>query len=291
MAPRPEHAAAARPLPTRQEYNSLSELMRDRFGIELRRGTEAMIASRLNRALDSAECASIGEYLARLRSPITDVEASALIGELTTNYTGFLREPEHFELLRQKVLSAATSDQRLRLWSAACSSGEEAYSMAMCALEEMGQRAHRAVTILATDISAAMLDRGRRGIYQARALESLPPAWKQRYFLQGAGKWAGWCRLKPELRRMVSFRALNLARELPARPLFHAIFCRNVMIYFDPPTRYRLFEQLSRRLAAGGLVVVGHAEYAGLPAKGLVAAGQGAWIAASAAPTVRGSLR
>ncbi len=282
MAPRLESAAAVRPLPTRWEYDNLSELLRTRFGIELRPGKEEVIASRLNRALDTAGCASIAEYLARLNSTISDVEASGLIGELTTNYTGFLREHEHFDLLRQRVLAAAGGEKHLRLWSAACSSGEEAYSMAMCAVEQLGGRAFQAVSILATDMSAAMLERGRLGAYPGKALEGVPRTWRRKYFLQGTGEWSGWCRLKPEVRRMVTFRALNLAGELPAQPLFHSIFCRNVMIYFDAATRRRLFAQLLRRLAPGGMVVVGHAESAGMPSKGLVAAGPGAWMAGDA---------
>ena len=132
--------------------------------------------------------------------------------------------------------------------------------MAMHAVEALGETAYRQVRIIATDISHAILEQARRGVYSAQRLAPLPEAWRRRYFLRGEGQWQGYFRVKPELSRMVEFRRLNLIEPLPLMGPFPAIFCRNVMIYFNPETRALVVNQMRTRLEPGGYLFVGHAE-------------------------------
>lgn len=247
--------------PTREQIAQIAELMHRRFGIELRGGKEVVFAKRLTRALRQPRTAGLNNFLARETEPWL---LDQLADEVATHLTGFLREAEHFDLLRQRVLPRG-KNHPIRLWSAAASTGEEAYTMAMLSAEELGDDAHQTVRILASDISLAVLTTGEIAAYRAAALTPLPEAWRRRYFLEGHREWEGWRRVRPELRSMVKFRRINLLEPDPGLPHFEAIFCRNVLIYFDTATRRRVMEFLMRKLAPGGLLILGHAE-AGSPA-------------------------
>jgi chemotaxis protein methyltransferase CheR len=235
----------------------------DSCGLDLSRGKEALIESRLTHHMREKGVMEVREYLQMLDGGRNREMLDGLLSHLTTNHTYFFREPSHITYFEQRICAPlANSNERLFVWSAASSSGEEPYSLAIAAWETLGPEAARKVRILATDISLRMLERARKGIYPAEALASLPPALRQRHF-SGAGL-GGRFQIKSELRAMVAFRRLNLIEPLPSFPPADVIFCRNVMIYFDAPTRAGVVTRLIERLRPGGYFFVGHSETLGL---------------------------
>jgi chemotaxis protein methyltransferase CheR len=242
------------------EFREICILVQHRLGIELRPGKEALVTLRLAEPMRRGGFTSFGKYMEHVKRDPEGPAMLEFIDSLTTNHTNFLREANHFEFWQQEVLLPLRDRAELSVWCAASSSGEEPYTMAMHAVEALGETAYRQVRIIATDISHAVLEQARRGVYQAQRLAPLPEAWRRRYFLRGEGKWQGYFRVKPELSRMVEFRRLNLIEPLPLMGPFPAIFCRNVMIYFNPETRALVVNQMRTRLEPGGYLFVGHAE-------------------------------
>jgi chemotaxis protein methyltransferase CheR len=247
-------------------YAFLAELVYDRSRIRLGPDRQAFVAGRLTNRLRELGCRSFEEYCGLLSAARSDEEAERVIDLVSTNHTHFFREPDHFEHLARDVLPAAAArataaGRPMRIWCAAAASGEEAYSLAIVLAEF--ERLHPGVrwTLDASDISRRMLDRCRSGIYDAERVQLPDPAWLARYFRRGFGEREGQCRVKPALRAALAVSAVNLFQEpypLPAG--YDAIFCRNVMIYFDEPSRQTLVERLAEQLTAGGQLFVGHAE-------------------------------
>lgn len=242
------------------EFREICSLVQQRLGIELRPGKEALVTLRLAEPMRRRGFTSFGKYMEHVKRDPEGPAMLEFIDSLTTNHTNFLREANHFEFWQQQVLLPLRHRPELQVWCAASSSGEEPYTMAMHAVEALGESAYRQVRIIATDISHAILEQARRGVYSAQRLAPLPEAWCRRYFLRGEGQWQGYFRVKPELSRMVEFRRLNLIESLPLMGPFPAIFCRNVMIYFNPETRSLVVNQMRTRLEPGGYLFVGHAE-------------------------------
>jgi chemotaxis protein methyltransferase CheR len=178
---------------------------------------------------------------------------------ITTNHTSFFREPAHFDFLRQRILPELQRRTEYTIWSAACSSGEEPYSIAVTLLEESGGSPVRG-QVLATDLSTKVLEQARQGIYPEDRFRQMDAAWHRRYLLRGRGEQSGKCRFRPEVRERVRFARLNLMEALPAMGPFPLIFLRNVMIYFDRPTQERVVAAISQRLEPGGYLFVGHSE-------------------------------
>lgn len=242
----------------------LSELIYRRSRICLGEDKRVLLASRLGQRLQSLGLATYEDYC-HLLAAAGDDEVAELIDLVSTNHTRFFREPVHFELLRgilpdlaRRALGAGRS---LSLWSAAASSGEEAYSMAIVLAESAAERPAVGWTIEASDISRRMLDRCRMGIYELKRLQLPDGAWRGRYFLRGFGEREGLARVKPALRRRLSVRQVNLFQDrYPVPPGQDVIFCRNVMIYFDQPSRAALLARLTDQLAPGGYLFVGHTE-------------------------------
>jgi chemotaxis protein methyltransferase CheR len=185
---------------------------------------------------------------------------AALIDALTTNHTSFFRESAHFDFLKQTILPALRGRDRLSIWSAACSSGEEPYTIVFCLLEALGEAALSKIRILATDISTRVLASAQRGAYPVERFETMPAAQVHRYLLRGENRWKGWYQVKPALRAAVEFRRLNLMEPFSHLGPFPVIFCRNVMIYFDRPTQQDLVNRLAGCLEPGGYLLIGHAE-------------------------------
>jgi chemotaxis protein methyltransferase CheR len=184
-------------------------------------------------------------------------ELREMVDALTTNKTAFFREPDHFDFLRERLRAASGQGRRVRLWSAGCSSGEEAYSLAIVAREELEPQTD--VRVLATDLSVRMLSRARRGVYSAAALSAVPAAVLRHHFAAVEGGSDSWV-VHDDVRALVRVARLNLVERWPMRGPFDAIFCRNVMIYFDEGTRQRLIERFWELLAPGGHLFVGHSE-------------------------------
>jgi len=248
-----------RPL-TEREFTNISRLAYEKFGLELKPEKYELVTARLGKKVRAAGCRSFQEYYQRVVEDQTGEALIELIDALATNFTNFLREPAHFDFLLKEVLPACTARDRLSIWSAACSTGEEPYTIVFSLLDALGAAERPQLRVVATDISSRALAEARRGAYPAAKLESLSPAWLHAYFLRGSGKWNGWYRVKPEVARRVEFRRLNLIEGFSHPEPFRVIFCRNVMIYFDKATQRKLVERLAANLEPGGYLFIGHSE-------------------------------
>jgi chemotaxis protein methyltransferase CheR len=246
------------------EFDFIRNLVYERSRISLSADKRELVSARLGKRLRATNLPTVGEYCRLLQSPGAESELANLIDAISTNHTFFFRENAHFEFLRQTVLpemrarAAKERWPRLHVWSAACSSGEEPYSLAITLADSLaGWPWH----IEATDISHRVLEKARAGIYRDETVGRLPKATIQTHFQRGFGPQDGNFRVKAALRGQVEFRHLNLLEgEPPFREPFQVIFCRNVMIYFDRPTQEELVNKLSRQLVPGGYLFVGHAE-------------------------------
>jgi chemotaxis protein methyltransferase CheR len=241
---------------TDRDFSRVRRLIYDYAGIKLSEQKRNMVYNRLVRRLRSHGSMDFSRYLDLVQSERSE-EREAFVNALTTNLTSFFREPHHFELLSAWAGERAkASAAPIRVWSSGCSTGEEAWSIAMVLREAVG-----AAEILATDIDSEVLRVGQAAVYQAERCEAMPQARVKRHFLRGVGANEGLVSVRPELRAMVRFAQLNL--QAPVWPLaerFDAIFCRNVVIYFEREAQLRLAERFAARLAPGGLLLVGHSE-------------------------------
>jgi len=222
------------------------------------------VQSRLAKRLRANGLTDYRSYLALVQSPNGTPEKLRMISALTTNVTHFFRENHHFTHLAQAVLPTlierARRGGRVRIWSAGCSSGQEPYSIAMLLCELAPDIVNFDVSILATDIDADMISKGREGIYEAAAADSIPKHLLERFFVAQHGR----LRIDETLRALVSFRTLNLHGDWPMRGQFDIIFCRNVAIYFDPQMQNALWRRFENSLAPQGWLFVGHSERIGL---------------------------
>ncbi len=250
------------------EFKAISNIAYDVAGLSIAESKKSLVYSRLLKRLRHLEIADFVAYVDLLEGPDGTTELDHLIAALTTNVTSFFREAHHFEHLRERVIpelvSRARAGKRVRLWSAACSSGEEAYSMAMCVLGDAPELRQMDMRILATDIDAEMLARARVGTYASDALHAVPGDLR-RHFLSGKAQ-ATEITMPSELRNNVTFRQLNLIGDWPFSGSFDVIFCRNVAIYFDKPTQVRLWTRLHEMLSPGGYLYIGHSERVSGPA-------------------------
>ncbi len=241
------------------QFRHVGELVGRIAGIQLPPGKESLVRSRLAKRLRALGLTSVTDYLDIVERDTTRTELAEMVDVLTTNKTSFFREADHFRLLESTVFPAlGRTGAPIRIWSAVCSTGEEPYTIAMVARETLGSAASR-VKILATDISARVLQRARDAVYDADTLEDVPPALRRTHFeaLPGA---QDRCRVAPATRDHVQFARLNLMGDWPMKGPFDVILCRNVMIYFDKPTQERLVERYAALLAPGGYLFVGHSE-------------------------------
>ncbi len=248
-----------RPL-TGAEFEKVRALAHKEFGLDLRAGKEQLVSARLGKHVRKLGYRTFRDYISHVESDATGAALINMIDALTTNFTSFLREPAHFDFLRKNVLAEFGDRSRIEIWSAACATGEEPYSIALSALEELGDRALQQVRILATDISTRVLESAKQGVYPADRLAGLAPETVRRYFLKGEQRWKGFFRVNAKVREMIEFRRLNLTEAFPSLPRFAVIFCRNVMIYFDRDTQDRLVGQLAQCLEPGGYLLTGHSE-------------------------------
>jgi len=252
-------AADIRPLSAR-EFEQFRRLAYEKVGLDLRDGKETLVSARLGKKIRELHFRSFQEYYRHVVEDRTGEALTALIDALTTNHTSFFREPAHFEFLRNTIQPQVRGREQIAIWSAACSTGEEPYSIAFELLNEFGEPALSKIRILATDISTRVLATAQRGAYPADRFEGMSPLQLRRYLLRGEQRYAGWYRVKPEVRAAVEFRRLNLMENFSHLGPFVVIFCRNVMIYFDKPTQEDLVQRLARCLEPGGYLFIGHAE-------------------------------
>jgi chemotaxis protein methyltransferase CheR len=252
-----------RPELSDEEFERVCALLKKRTGIHLTELKRRLVITRLAPRVRCTKKRSFTEYL-NLVEDEAEEESEHFLNALTTNVTHFFREPHHFELLSQRVFPAArekpASPGRLRLWSAACSTGEEAYSLAIALLDAGVADSGLDVRILATDIDSRVLAHARQGVYQHDRVEKLPEDVLRRHFFRGTGSRAGFVRVKEPVRKLVHFTRLNLFDPWPMAGPFDAIFCRNVFIYFEPEARDALTQRFHDILGPRGYLFLGHSE-------------------------------
>ncbi len=240
------------------EFARFKGFIFDTAGITLSDSKKALVSGRLLKRVNQLHCRNYGEYFSMLSQQRDAAEAQMVVDLLTTNETFFFREPVHFDFLRNQAESARRERRALRVWSAACASGEEAYSIAMTLAEP---QAGLPWELVASDISQRMLARARAGHYPESRATRTPPHLRQRHCLRGTGPQAGTLLVDRELRQRVDFRQINLNRPLPpGLGEFDMIFLRNVMIYFNLQTKRQVVARLLMQLRRGGHLLIGHAE-------------------------------
>jgi chemotaxis protein methyltransferase CheR len=250
----------ANPELSQRQFEKISKLAYEHFGLDLSHGKQSLVSARLSKRLRELGLTSFDQYFDHVTSSQGGEELTTMVDYLTTNHTNFFREPRHFELLRKTIYPALRQRPSIQIWSAACSSGEEPYSIAMSLLEEAPQEAAAKVRIRATDISTRVLERGKRGIYRYDRIQTIPEAMRSTYLLRGQSAGAESYRFKPHVRNMIEFQHLNLMEPLPAGYTCSVLFCRNILIYFDKPTQQRVIERLSACIEEGGYLLIGHSE-------------------------------
>ncbi len=279
----------ARPVPagfgehlSLRNFNRLADFIQNSAGIRLPLAKKSMVEGRLHRRLKALGLASGDEYCALLFGGGLEGEASHLIDVITTNKTDFFREPEHFRLLVARVLPDLLEQpvrigigRPLKVWSAACSTGAEPYTLAMV-LDDFarGRRGFR-FEIVGTDICTGALDKARMAVYPAEMIDPVPPDWRKRYVLRTRDPSDASVRMAPFVREMVRFGQLNLMEESYPLDVMDVIFVRNILIYFDRETQRRVLIRICDRLRAGGYLFVGHSETVagnGLPLESVAAA-------------------
>lgn len=241
---------------TDEEFNSLVTFIRSNYGIDLSK-KRLLIEARMFSVLSEKKITSFSEYFELLHH--NSGELNTLLNKLTTNHTYFMREPRHFEFLKNVILpqqERTNREHNMRIWSAGCSTGEEAYTAVMTMKDYFGENSGWDTRILATDISTKVLEGAQKGVYREESLQNLSPEWKRLYFRKVGDTYV----LSEKISREVIFRELNLMDEFHFRNPFDLIFCRNVMIYFNQEAKEKLIRKFSDLLKPGGYLFIGHSE-------------------------------
>ncbi len=247
-----------------EHFRFIADLAHKEAGLVFPESKAPLVRTRLNRRIRALKLPGYDAYCALLRSPEGARERRMMISSLTTNVSSFFREAHHFDLLRGEILppllEGARRGERLRLWSAGCSSGQEAYSIAMVLADLEPDYLQMDIRILASDIDLNVIETGRAGIYDAGQLANVPEEYRERYFQPAEDNGKEAVRIIEPLRRIVCFRELNLLHEWPMKRQFDVIFCRNVVIYFDAETQNSLWRKFEKYTAPGGWLILGHSE-------------------------------
>jgi len=261
---------------TRDDFRIISDLASRRTGIDLGEHKAQMVYTRLSRRLRHLGLTSFSDYVRLLERDEDGGETAVLVNALTTNLTKFFRSETHFDHLRDVVIPDCRErirrgqSRRIRIWSTACSTGEEPYSIAISILRALGENiAGTNVRVLATDIDTDMLERASAGVYGENAIEAVGPEDRRRFFEVECSKGERRWRVKDSVRKLITFKKLNLLGPWPMRGEFDAVLCRNVMIYFDRPTKDQLIERLAGILRPGAWLYLGSSETMMSPGPGL----------------------
>lgn len=265
----PEDLILGEPL-HKADFERFRQLILARTGIKLGPEKHSLVQGRVSKRLRALGMQSFSQYFERVASaPEDDRELEAFIDVVTTNKTDFFREKHHFEFLANKWIPEMKREaqlgqrqRKLRIWSAACSSGEEPYTIAMTLLDALGADARAwDMRILATDVSSTVLAKAKAGIYSQERVETVPRETLQRHFLRGTGKSAGFVRTRADLQSLITFHRLNfMDAKWPMHARFDLIFCRNALIYFERELQQQLVTRFLQYLAPGGYLILGHSE-------------------------------
>lgn len=249
---------------TRRDLSEIAAMIYADAGISLNDSKASLVYSRLSKHIRQLGLSGFREYCDLVASAAGAGERREMLSHLTTNFTRFFRENHHFEHLKNEVLpelvARAKSGGRVRIWSAACSDGQEPYSIALTVLSVLPNAADYDFKILATDIDPKILAMARAGTYDETALESVSQAMRKQWFnevnVQGRRRW----QVDDKLKRIITFNELNLLGNWPFKGSFDVIFCRNVVIYFDEPTQVKIWNRFAEHLPVGGHLYIGHSE-------------------------------
>lgn len=248
---------------TSKDLAIISEIMKNDTGIVLTEAKASLVYSRLAKRIRKLGLPGFAEYCALVKEAEGSEERKEMMAALTTNVTSFFREPHHFEHMRSKILpdliERAKAGEKIRMWSAACSSGPEPYSIALTLLKLFPEANNYDIRILATDIDKNILEIARAGVYDDSLLTPVPVEMRQKWFRPADGQ-PGCFEVRDELRSLISFKQLNLVGPWPMKGKFQIIFCRNVVIYFDNHTQEHLWSRFVPILDEGGMLYVGHSE-------------------------------
>ena len=249
---------------TRRDFDFLRKVSNSRTGIVVSDDKFDMFYSRLSRRVRQLGLKDFSEYCDLISNETEEREVLELVNALTTNLTAFFRENHHFEYLTHTLvpefLQRNRESRRLRIWSAGCSTGEEPYSLSIALRESLPETGGWDVRILATDIDSAVLAKAADAIYPIERVAGVEQGRLRRWFQRGRGDRSGMVRLKPEIKSLIEFHQLNLIQEWAMSEPMDAIFCRNVMIYFDKKTKAKLVERYANTLCDGGYLFIGHSE-------------------------------
>jgi chemotaxis protein methyltransferase CheR len=246
-----------------KEFRQLSEFIETEVGIKLPPAKRSLLESRLQKRLKKLDILNFSDYCDYVFSTTEGAtEVLEMIDAVTTNKTDFMREPAHFEYMVHSALpELAKSRETLKLWSAACSSGQEPYNMAMFMEEYNSSNVPFGYHVTATDISKSSLDKARRAVYQMRDVEVVSDIFKKRYFLKSKDPSKTAVRIKPDIRKMVSFQEINLMKEnYGLKAKFDIVFCRNVLIYFNKENQMNVIQRILDHMTVGGYLFLGHSE-------------------------------
>jgi len=241
-----------------KEFERIKQMVYAFCGVDLN-GKQILVSARLGKKMRLLGLNSFTKYCDQVEADASGLMFTEMIDALTTNHTSFFRENRHFEFLRATVLPQL-AEGSINIWSAACSTGEEPYTIAFSVIEALGGEAYSRLAITATDISTRVLEKAKAGLYPIASLGALSLEMRRECLMKGTGKYADQCIVKPAIKQLIDFRHWNLLEPCSSIGPFQVIFCRNVMIYFDQPTQQAVVDNLVSRLAPGGYLLIGHAE-------------------------------
>ncbi len=254
---------------TADDFQQIATLIKEASGIHLTEAKASLVYSRLAKRLRTTGISSFSDYCTFVTSNDGVEERNNMLNALTTNVTRLFREPHHFDILKKTVLppllAQAKRGRRVRLWSSACSSGEEPYSIALTILSLLPDASSYDIKILASDIDKNILDKAQCGVYRASNVEAVPKALKQKYFEKTNRTGDEW-RVNDTVKKLITFRQLSLITPWPVRGPFDIVFCRNVVIYFEDDTQRQLWQKFQNVMAPGGWLFIGHSERISGPA-------------------------
>ena len=246
---------------TDREMDRIVRLVYERCGIALHRGKRALVVARLHKMLKAGGFTSFADYVRHVETDPTGHELSVLLDAITTNHTSFFREDEHFRYLATRVVPPlVAADRPVRVWCAACSTGQEPITLAVTLMEALPQAQHLGIRLLASDISTRALKTAGAGVYPMRIAAGVPPSLLKAYFERGLGADEGKVRVQAHVRRAIEYRRLNLIEIDNLHETFDVVFCRNVMIYFDKAVQQRVVSMIERHLSPGGYLFIAHSE-------------------------------
>jgi chemotaxis protein methyltransferase CheR len=248
---------------TEKDFNSLRKISNAHTGIIVTDDKYDMYYSRIVKRIRKLGFKDFSEYVAYLKANEA-TEFTPFIDSITTNLTSFFREKHHFDQIKSELIpdlcQRADAVGGIKIWSAGCSTGEEPYTIAMTFSEGLANKPGMKATIMASDIDTTVLSKASNGVYDIERVKGLPINIKRRWFFRGKGNNSGKVKISPELQKMMEFKQVNLMESWPMKEKFHLLFCRNVVIYFDRPTKIKLFDRFADQIVDGGFMILGHSE-------------------------------